>query len=83
MTACSIDAWCVMAFLASLYAVTSDGLLVSPARGDGSIDGEPTSLGGPVLALTSSGETGAIGSFATLADGTLIAFGGTPFSQQG
>ncbi len=67
----------------SLAAVTTDGLLVSPSRGNGSIGGEPTQLGGPVLAILSSGETGAIGSFATLADGTLVAFGGIPFSQQG
>jgi outer membrane protein assembly factor BamB len=67
----------------TLYAVTSDGLLVSPNRGNGAIDGEPTNLGGPVIAITPSGETGAIGSFATLADGTLVAFGGMPFSQQG
>ncbi|MCA9859435.1 MAG: PQQ-binding-like beta-propeller repeat protein, partial [Thermomicrobiales bacterium] len=66
-----------------LYAVTSDGLLVSPNRGNGAIDGAPTPLGGPVLATTPSGEAGAIGSFATLADGTLVAFGGIPFSQQG
>lgn len=67
----------------SLYAITSDGLLVSPNRGNGAIDAEPTALGGPVLATTSSNETGAIGSFATLADGALVAFGGLPFSQQG
>jgi outer membrane protein assembly factor BamB len=67
----------------TLYAVTSDGLLVSPSRGNGSIGGEPSALGGSVLAATSSGETGAIGSFATLSDGTLVAFGGIPFSQQG
>ena len=67
----------------SLTAVTTDGLLVSPNRSDGSIDGEPAQLGGPVIAILSSGETGAIGSFATLADGTLVAFGGIPFSQQG
>ncbi len=67
----------------TLYAVTSDGLLISPSRGNGALDGEPAALGGPVLAIAPSGETGAIGSFATLADGTLVAFGGTPFSQQG
>jgi outer membrane protein assembly factor BamB len=67
----------------SLTAVTTDGLLVRPARDNGSIDGEPAQLGGPVIAILSSGETGAIGSFATLADGTLVAFGGIPFSQQG
>jgi outer membrane protein assembly factor BamB len=67
----------------ALSAVTTDGLLVSPSRGDGAIYGAPTALGGPVIAILSSGETGAIGSFATLADGTLVAFGGMPFSQQG
>lgn len=63
--------------------MTTDGLLISPNQGNGAIDGAPTDLGGPVLAFTSSGETGAIGSFATLSDGTLVAFGGAPFSQQG
>lgn len=67
----------------SLIAVTTDGFLVSPSRGNGSIDREPAQLGGPVLAVISSGEAGAIGSFAMLEDGTLVAFGGTPFSQQG
>jgi outer membrane protein assembly factor BamB len=67
----------------ALQAVTSDGQLVSPSRGNGAIDGAPTELGGSVISIISSGETGAIGSFATLADGTLVAFGGTPFSQQG
>ncbi len=67
----------------TLYAVTSDGLLVSPSRGNGTIDGEPTALGRPVIGMVPSGETGAVGSFATLVDGTLVAFGGTPFSQQG
>ncbi len=67
----------------ALHAITSDGLLVSPSRGNGSIDGEPASLGGPVIGTVSSGESGSIGSFATLADGTLVAFGGIPFSQQG
>lgn len=64
-------------------ALTADGLLVSPAGGNGWIDGEPLDLGGPVLATVSSNEMGAIGSFATLADGTLVSFGGMPFSQQG
>lgn len=64
-------------------ALTADGLLVSPSSGSGWIDGEPLDLGGPVLSTASSGELSAIGSFATLADGTLVAFGGTPFSQQG
>ncbi len=67
----------------ALTAVTTDGLLVSPSRGNGSIDGEPLALGGPVLTIATSGETGAIGSFATRSDGTLVAFGGTPVSQQG
>ena len=64
-------------------ALTADGLLVSPSGGSGWVDGEPLDLGGPVLGTASSGELSAIGSFATLADGTLVAFGGTPFSQQG
>lgn len=63
--------------------VTADGLLVSPSGGSGWIDGAPLDLGGPVLATASSGELGAIGSFATLADGTLVTFGRMPFSQQG
>ncbi len=64
-------------------ALTANGLLVSPSGGNGWIDGEPLDLGGPVLATVSSNEMGAIGSFATLADGTLVSFGRMPFSQQG
>ena len=64
-------------------AVTADGLLVSPSGGSGWIDGAPLDLGGPVLATTSSGELSNVGNFATLADGTLVAYGRMPFSQQG
>jgi outer membrane protein assembly factor BamB len=67
----------------ALYAVTTDGLLVSPSRSNGSIGGEPLALSGPVIGMVASGESGAIGSFATLSNGALVAFGGTPFSQQG
>ncbi len=49
----------------------------------GWIDGAPLDLGGPVLATTSSGELSNVGNFATLADGTLVAYGRMPFSQQG
>ncbi len=63
-------------------ALTADGLLVSPSGGSGWIDGEPLDLGGPVLAVTSSSELNT-GSFATLADGALVAYGRMPFSQQG
>jgi hypothetical protein len=65
-------------------ALTANGELVSPAGGTGHIDGAPLDLGAPVLmAIAPTGPMSAIGSFATLSDGTLVAFGGIPFSQQG
>jgi outer membrane protein assembly factor BamB len=65
-----------------LSAITADGHVIQLQRETGGILRDPLQLGGDVASAISGGSTEA-GNFATLTDGSLVAFGGVPRSEQG
>jgi outer membrane protein assembly factor BamB len=66
-----------------LRAATSDGYVVGLGRDSGSVSGDSTVLNGEPVEIISGGATALNGQFATLADGTLVAFGHVPYREQG